>query len=590
MKRYIFKITWLAIFAWLASASAQNLLQPHPLDLRSGQAHLLNPSIMSYQDNLIQLGMRFYHLGFIDGSATRFRLNYFSVVVPRWLPAELALAAHGQTLSLPLYNQSYLSVAVSRRYQRRFAVGLQAGLLSKSYDRGEFNLVDPDDPVFRNQTGFTRFDLGAGVTYWPLPMLSIALSRDHLNRPNLALGAQGFQLPGETHLALAYHFGNMQAAFIAQRSDQGFRPGGFVEMTDPDRGFLRLGFDNLGVQMEGRLLLYGPMSLNYSFNYPTADLRGETSGSHEIAFVFEFDRLSKMPKIEEAPAFRYSFTAPPTSAASAPRVFLRAESDGLEIIAKRLRRIIAPDVPAHALSALSNSDLGGMDSAFVATTLPIEFAPISNGDSSATLSGLYSRTYWHSLRQLSESLTRLPVHQTTIVTNPFSQRRAMELRNYLQQSGPDTIQLGQPYFASRLDSLRFSRRAYNRIIVPKEEVLVLNPQAAIFHIATANFSLPPGRWQLTVEKEFGGAVWKMEGKGRLPEQLVWNWRDNNGKLIVPGYYRYFISWQTTDGVAFKSPSRQFYVKKFQRTITINVSRKFDGLQQPADEVRMILNR
>src|SRR5574341_239996 len=399
MKIYIFKITWLVIMAWLASASAQNLLQPYPLDLRSGQAHLLNPSIMSYQDNLIQLGMRFYHLGFIDGNAARFRLNYFSLVVPRWLPAELALAAHGQTLILPLYNQSYLDVAVSRRFQRRVAVGLKAGLLSKSYDRSEFNLVDPDDPVFQNQTALTRLDLGAGVTYWPLPMLAIALSRDHLNQPNLALGAQAFRLQGETHLALAYHFGNMQAAFIAQRNDQGFRPGGYVEMTDPDRGFLRLGFDNLGVQMEGRLLVYGPMSLNYSFNYPTADLRGETSGSHEIAFVFELDRLSPLPKLEAAPTYRYAFTAPPTSAASAPRVFLRAESDGLEIIAKRMRRLIAPDVPAHALSALSNYDLCGMDSAFVAPTLPLNFTPISNADSSATLSGLYSRTYWHSLRQ-----------------------------------------------------------------------------------------------------------------------------------------------------------------------------------------------
>jgi len=126
--------------------------------------------------------------------------------------------------------------------------------------------------------------------------------------------------------------------------------------------------------------------------------------------------------------------------------------------------------------------------------------------------------------------------------------------------------------------------------VPREEVLVLNPPAAIFHIATANFNSPPKRWQLIVEKENGAAVWKMEGAGNIPQQLVWNWRDEAGKVVAPGYYRYAITWQAQNDALHSSPAGRFYVKKFQRTITIRVARKFDGLQQPADDVKMILNR
>ncbi len=593
MRWHSLKIILLAALIASTSLSAQNLLTPHPLDIRSGQAHLLNPAIASYQHNMIQLGMRIYHLGFIDDNAARFRLNYFSLVLPHSLPGELAFAAHVQTLSMPIYNQSYASVALSRRYRHLFAVGVKAGLLSKSYDRNEFNLVDPDDPVFKNQKGFTRLDLGAGVTFWPMPAVSISLSRDHLNNPNVALGARAFRLHAENHLALAYHFGNVQTAFTTQRDGQGYRAGGYMQVDDPARGFLRLGYDKLGVQMEGRLQLYGPMSLNYSLSYPTADLRGETSGSHEFGLVFEFDRLFQLPKLESAPVFRYTFSTPPMYEASGPRAYIRAENEVLEITAKRLQRIIAADVPAQALAALSVYDLGVFDSSFVAPTLPLNVTPVASADTSAMLTGLYSNAYWHSLRQLSESTAQQPVSQAAIIASPFAKPRAVALRNYLQQNAPlglGNIQVGQPQFTSRLDSLRFHRRAANRVIVPREEVIVLNPQAAIFHITTANFSAAPVRWQLTVEKESGGTVWKMEGQGRIPQQLVWNWKDNDGKIIAPGYYRYFVSWQTADGKMSSSHERKFYVKKFQRTVTIRVARKFDGLQQPADEVKMILNR
>jgi hypothetical protein len=594
MQRYIAKtFLVLVIICPIFPGSAQNLLQPHPLDVRSGQAHLLNPSIISYQPGMVQAGMRVFHLGFLEGSAAQFRLNYVSLVLPRWLPEELAFAVHAQSLNMPIYSQSYVSFAASRRFKNFFSAGLKAGLLSKSYDRDEFNLVDPDDPVFKNQKGFTRLDLGAGVTFWPLPSVSISLSRDHLNQPNVALGQAKFNLKGESQLALRYHFGNIQTAFITQRDGQSLRAGGFFQYDDPAWGFLRLGIDKIAVNLESRLQLYGPVSLNYAINYPTADLRGETSGSHEFSLVFELDRLSPLPKMETPPPFRYTFTAPPAFSPPAPRAYLRAENEVLEITARRLQRIIEPDVPTHALAALSAYDLGVFDSSFVSKNFSFNITPIADADTSVKLLGLYSNDYRYSLRQLSENLGKAPEATATIVTNPLAQSRALGLRNYLSENtafGSNKIQIGVPNFANRLDSLRASRRAGNRLIVPREEVLALNPQAAIFHIATANFSAPPQRWQLTVETETGVTVWKMEGTGWIPQQLVWNWRDNAGRVVAPGYYRYAMSWQTANGALYSSPAGRFYVKKFQRTITIRVSRKFDGLPQPADDVKMILNR
>jgi len=597
MQRSNFKIISPAIFSVIllisVSVSAQNLLTPHPLDIRSGNAHLLNPSIISYQPSMVQVGMRVFHLGFLDESAARFRLNYISVVLPRWLPKVLAFAVHAQSLSMPIYSQSYVSFGVSRRYKNLFAVGLKAGLLSKSYDRGDFIGVDPNDPVFQNNKGRTSLDLGGGVTFWPLPSVSISFSRDHLNQPNVALGPAKFNLKGESHLALSYHFGNIQTAFITQRDDRSLRAGGFFQYDNPAWGFVRFGLDKVAMNLESRLQLYGPVSLNYALNFPTADLRGETNGSHEFALVFELDRLSPLPKIETPPRFRYSFSAPAKFEPSAPRAYLRAENEVLEITAKRLLRVIAPDVPTYALAALSSYDLGVLDSSLVSPNLSFHVTPVAEADTSVKLLGLYSNDYRHSLQQLSADLNKTAGTTATIVTNPYAKSRALGLRNYLAENtapGLNKVQIGEPNFATRLDSLRAYRRAGNRLIVPREDILVLNPQAAIFHIATANFSAPPKRWQLIVEKENGAPVWKMAGEGNIPQQLVWNWRDEAGKVVAPGYYRYAITWQTQNDALHNSPSGRFYVKKFQRTITIRVARKFDGLQQPADDVKMILNR
>ena len=594
MQKYIFKVLILTVIVLpLSRAAAQNLLTPHPLDLRSGNAHLLNPSILSYQPSLVQVGMRVFHLGFLDESAARFRLNYVSVVLPRWLPKELAFAVHAQSLSMPIYSQSYVSFGLSRRYKNLFAVGLKAGLLSKSYDRSDFVGVDLNDPVFQNNKGRTALDLGGGVTFWPLPSVSISLSRDHLNQPNVALGPAKFNLKGESHLALSYHFGNVQTAFITQREGQSLRAGGFFQYDDPTWGFVRFGLDKVEMNLESRLQLYGPVSLNYSLNFPTADLRGETNGSHEFALVFELDRLSPLPKMETPPPFRYAFSAPVKFEPSGPRAYLRAESEVLEITAKRLQRIIAPDVPTYALSALSSYDLGVLDSAQVAPSFAFHVTPVAETDTSVKMLELYSKDYRHSLQQLSADINKTKGTTATIVTNPYAKSRALGLRNYLNEKtlpGLNKVQIGEPNFATRLDSLRTYRRAGNRIIVPREEVLALSPSAAIFHIATANFSAPPKRWQLIVEKENGAPVWKMEGEGHIPQQLVWNWRDDAGKVVAPGYYRYALTWQTQNDALFNSPAGRFYVKKFQRTITIRVARKFDGLQQPADDVKVILNR
>lgn len=571
-------------------AFSQNLLEPKPIDLWSAHTSLSNPAAPSYQRSMLQLGMRFYHLGFVDGAASQFRLNYASLVLPHWLPKELGFAAHAQNLSLPLYNQSYFSVALSRRLSPIVAVGVKAGLFSQQYDQSEFVLIDANDPVFARSRGKTALDLGAGVTIWPLPFVSFALSRDHINQPNLALGAPAIPLKAENHLALNFHLGNVQTSFFTTRAHGEFQTGGFVEMSKPELGFARVALNQNGFQLEGRGRVYGPVSLNYTFDYPTNELSGNSLGSHEFAFVVEFDRVLRLPQIEEAPRFSYPFQAPPDFFLTAARALVKAEAEELNIIAQRIERVIAPDVPAHALAALSVYNLGTLDSTLTTSSALQPVSAVDLSDTTAQLAGSYSTFYRQSLGQLSRSLTKTPATGATIVANSMSLPRALALKNYLGKSTLGDLQVGLPRFDSVQDSLRFYRRVGRRAIVPAEEMISLSPAAAVFQITSTHFYTPPKKWELVVEAADGQAVWQMTGQGRLPNQIVWNWQAKNGKTIAPGFYHYFITWEGADGVKAKSPQRRLYVRKLQRTVKIEVKRKFDGATQPADAVEVILQR
>lgn len=574
----------------VAAAPAQNLLEPRPLDLWSGHASLSNPAAMSYQRSMLQAGMRFYHLGFIEGAASRFRLNYISLVLPRWLPQELAFAAHAQSLSLPLYNQTYASVAVSRRLSPLVAVGLKAGVLMRSYDQSEFVLLDANDPVFANGKSKSALDVGVGVTLRPLPFVSLAFSRDHLNQPNLALGEPALRWQAENHLALNLQLGNVQTSLINTRERGAARTGGFVEWSRPDLGFARFSRDQRGWQIEGRGRIYGPVSLNYIFDYPSNELAGNTTGSHEFAFVLEFDRVLRLPRIEPAPQFDYPFEASPDYFLTTARALVKAEAEEMHIVSQRLERIIAPDVPTHALAALSVYDLGSLDTTLQALPAVTPVSAIALTDTSAQLAGSYSTFYRQTLGQLSRSLMQTPATAATIVANPQAMPRALALKNYLGKSALSELQVGLPRFASVQDSLRFHRRLGRSAILPQEERVSLSPSAAVFQITSANFYTPPQRWELVVETAAGEPVWRLAGHGRLPNQIVWNWQAKNGKVVAPGFYYYYLSWEGAEGALGKSPQRRLYVRKLQRTVKIEVKRKLEAGAAPADAVEVILHR
>ncbi|MDZ7266879.1 MAG: type IX secretion system membrane protein PorP/SprF [candidate division KSB1 bacterium] len=585
------KTSALLVVALLAAtAPAQNLLAPRPLDLWSGHASLSNPAAISYQRSMLQAGMRFYHLGFIEGAAARFRLNYISLVLPRWLPQELAFAAHAQNLSLPLYNQTYFSAAVSRRLSPLLAVGLKAGVLTRSYDQSEFVLLDANDPVFARGRSKSALDLGVGLTFRPLSFVSFAFSRDHLNQPNLALGQPALRLQAENHLALALHLGNVQTALINTRARGAAHTGGFVEWSRPELGFARFSRDQHGWQLEARSRLYGPLSLNYTFDYPGNELAGNTTGSHEFAFVLEFDRVLRLPRIEPAPQFDYPFTASPDHILTTARALVRAEAEEMQIVAQRLERVIAPDVPTHALAALSVYDLGTLDTTLQALPAVMPVNTVAFADTAAQLAGSYSTFYRQTLGQLSRSLLQTPATAATIVANPQTMSRALALKNYLGKSARGELQVGLPRFASVQDSLRFHRRLGRSALLPQEERVTLSPSAAVFQIISANFHAPPRRWELVVETAAGEPVWSLAGHGRLPNQMVWNWQKKDGRVVTPGYYHYYLTWEENNGAPGKSPQRRLYVRKLQRTVKIEVKRKLEASAEPADAIEVILHR
>ena len=72
------------------------------------------------------------------------------------------------------------------------SLGMNINLHHLAYDRDEFRLHDPEDPLLARGTSSTSFGAGFGMIYIPFKNLYFGLSADNINQPDMSLeGGQG---------------------------------------------------------------------------------------------------------------------------------------------------------------------------------------------------------------------------------------------------------------------------------------------------------------------------------------------------------------------------------------------------------------
>ena len=237
---------------------------------------------------------------------TGFENNPKTMYVGGDMPFYFLKSYHGvglQVLNDEIGLFSHKKFALQYAYKHRLfggmlSVGLQAGMLSETFDGSKVDTETPRDPAFPSSeaTG-SGFDLGAGLYYVHRDWY-VGLSAQHLNSPNVDLGeTQNFQvsptyyLTGGYNIKLRNPFLSIHPSALARTDGTGYRVdiSGRVKYTHEKKMlYAGLGYsptNSVTVMVGGN---FHGICLGYSYEiYTTAISMG--NGSHELFVGYQTD-------------------------------------------------------------------------------------------------------------------------------------------------------------------------------------------------------------------------------------------------------------------------------------------------------------
>ena len=557
--------------------------------LDDAKSTLSNPAVMSFQRSQVGLGVRGHHVGLGGESGVPLRQGYFTASTPFLFQDIVGVGGTVQYFDSPIFNQGKFGVSASAQFLRMVSVGVRVSALNLSYNQGEFVGVDPDNPVFQEGTSTTSLSVDAGVFVQPLPELHLSVGARDINRPNLSLVDDAVRAHMEWFAGAAYGYGPARARVEVVNSQFGVQGQIALEAYQTNGSFLRLGSntDFSSGHAEAQLHVRGPLSVGYRYDLPFNELQGASSGSHSFSLTYEFGRT---PEVEDPPPL------PPNllEAQDAPvepeypaKLYLATDDEYMQHFEKRIEREI--DVPDDALLSLSREDLGELDpESFGSDRWRIDGEPAEPPSDEIEIADLLSETYDLSLEELEQRLADDPGASIVLQGRDQELVKAMGIRNRLLESG-----------IAEADQIRIEEPTDERDATPvdpddiptTEQMSILNPEDTRLYLLAPYLEGDGGSWELTVADQVGQTVRTFTGLGDVPEQIEWDWGDDQGEPLDEGIYTYQLTWTGPDGEeTLTSNDHTLYVRKVERNVTIEITQDPSTITEPADGVELRLER
>ena len=593
--QYVTTIAFLILLVLLPlTAQAQQFVRGHSTDLMDAKAQFRNPALVSFQSARFFAGAKAYHVGLGGANGIPLRQGFFAVSTPFLFNEFVGVGVGGQYFSSPIFRQSRMGARVSGRLDF-ISFGLEFDALTTGYDQANFTEEALNDPLFAGGTSQTAVSVGAGLYAQPLPGLGVSLGISNLNRPVTSLGGDSTRAPQEVYGGVSYAYGPVRGILeLNNTSLDGTRMLLSVEAYSTEGHFIRatsdFGFDQ--ARIEGQYYVGGPLSINYSYDLPTSELLGPSSGSHQFTVIYEFNRSPSIRVAPPLPPNNIPFSLNDQDADLMPTVYVTAEVDYVEVFEKRITRRIDPALPANAIASLSMADMEQADSSFSAYSLPFQIDPVRPVSEDIRFPTPLSDNYESSLTQLARQLSNQGVNELNIVGPEALVEKAMGLRNrviYEEGAPRDRVEIGRPKFDSPQDSIAFYTALVSGDVVPQETIEYASPGWTAFYLYP--FQITSGQvagWVFEISDQDGQVVRSFDGQEGIPEAITWDWKDRDGGLIAPGVYYYQLSWQGAGGTINTSNKNRIYVKKFVRQITIDVRQSLDPLEKAPDEVQLLI--
>jgi hypothetical protein len=583
-------------------------------DLDDFRTSFMNPASLSYLPNQLIFGSKAYEVG-VNSSFFDMSNGYVSYYSPYW---RKRLGVSGQFLRTGLFDLTDFAFSYSERVHQLFSVGGRLDIINQGFNESSFQGVDPGDPVLSNGLSKNYFSFTVGFMVVPVPELSLGAVFENINRPNVALLTDdSFLLP-------------VICDFGAQYRMDKFRPSvGFRYEDGVARYNLRLGvklredllfrFDyrKEKVGFEGHVQLYRGLNLNYRYQYPLNELSTFSSGSHNIAFVYDFTRIINLPGL-----MNINYEPEPVTLIRSTRNIpvggdfsVLSSTNSLEIWEKNITRRADEDIPIEFLKRNYEKIFEEPDGEAPVDSGMAAFYP----DTLNELVGTYSDDYKESLDSLSTILGKEGI-EARIYTREGDLLRAENIKEFISSKskipperiqilrahdgssdpgvtdsltvGADTIEIPVDTAAVEIagvDSgaqdefdLSMIGRTERRIVLSEDNI-----EFRIFSIGKDDYSSP---WSLEIRDEAGGLIRSFTGRGAVPRSIWWDWRDESGSLIEPAWYTYVFRWEDTGGGSIETPMGRIYVKKNKKDILIELTRKRSVRDLDAQRIELLLDQ
>lgn len=584
--RRVFLFVGCVVLSGCASVHAQQFISGPSMGLDDPKSMLRNPATISFHRPQVALGIKAHHIGVSSNSGVPLREGFLAGSTPFLVGDRIGLGGTVQYFDTPVFKKRAFGASVTGRVFRFLSIGARVSALNIAYNRSEFVGVEPGDPVFEGGTGKTVFTGTVGVFAKPLPNLNFAAGGRNLNRPDLALGQGQYRAQPEIFGGASYGFGFMRARAEVASGQYGLDVRLGIEAYATDGSYIRVGSDagfNNG-RIEGQLHVSGPLSVGYQYNVPTTDLRGPSTGSHQLTVLYEFGRTPEVPEMPSPPSLLMGAERSEVEASMEPRLRISSDYEVLQHVEKRVEREI--NVPEDVLRNVSREALGRLDTSLTADRGRTPGRPAQNIPDHVKMTDVLSAGYDSSLAKIGRQLGDRSPRTLEILKKRRDSVKAYGLYNRLRSEEglrPDQIRLLSP-----ADSVR-SFSPQERELPRQESLSILNPESTDLTLLFPYLQEEDGLWTITVTNRSGEVIRRFSDSGQPPRQINWDWTDGEGEPLDQGIYTCQFEWEGPSGT-YQSNQQKISVQKTLRKITIEVMSSPEALDKPSDALELRIKK
>lgn len=565
-------IKYLLIFIMMLMLHAkmvisQNLISADPSDTFDRESIFTNPAVIPFQHRQVMIGMKVYQLGFLNSQELGLRAGYFSFSLPEACSGLINLGFTGQNFSVPLYDQTNFAILIAQRLFERVSIGVKYNVFTKSYHKRYFDLVDPNDPVFADGTLKFAHSIGAGVIFFPWSTLVMGFACDHLNRPDVSLFHDNYKQPLVYDFGFRYSWRYFSSSLYFNYLQQHWQWNWIFETRPAASTTFKLGFVQRAAKFDVQFNIFEGLSINYVFDYPFYEVNRLSSGSHQINFIYDLDHRDRIKELQFTSYDKDKFPIFNLSS----QFFIEIQNDKLEIVTQKIVRTIAEEIPESALKNLTEIELVLSDTILNMQQLYGHGSILNQNLNSLATATKYSPKYegWLAQHLLSKKIDSL-----RFITDLSSVQRASDLREHIVANARF---LDQHINIKQIANDPLTKRIEPETLYHLKNIQFYNlkPESVSFHISAIKMRKYQGTWKLVITDYLDNEVKTFAGKGRVPEAISWDWRNNDGILIKPDVHKYYFYWEDKNGKLFKTQPKMFSVTKVSRTLNIDIRSRPD---------------